>query len=97
MSSAPLSKDMAITAQDFFRMLPIALRGWDYRVEGTRVDVGAPERGVTICLTTLPPRRLSGLLSLPRIEVRLEFRGLDQAARTGFLGQFDRAYQRAGG
>ena len=61
------------------------------------MEVGDSTRGLTIRLRDLPPRRLSGLLSLPRIEVTLTFRGHTPEARQAFLERFDLAFRRGGG
>lgn len=89
-------KDMATTWHDFVRLLPVALDGWPYRVEGSSVEVGSPERGVTITVGALPPRRL-GLMEVVRSRVALTFRGMTSGEQDSFLRQFDRAFQRGGG
>lgn len=90
-------KDMALTPADFLRDLDRALTGLDYRVEGLAVEVGNADRGLSIALKELPPRRLSGLLSLPRSEISISFRGYEDGEREAFLERFYRAYQRGGG
>ena len=92
----PHVKDMAGTWEDILRLLPVALRGWPYRVDGTTVEVGSPDRGATISVGPLPPRQF-GLVQLPRSRVALAFRGLDPGEQEAFLSQFDRAFQRGGG
>ncbi len=92
----PLVKDMAATWDDFLRLLPIALRGWSYEVDGTTVEIGSPDRGVTISISPLPPRPF-GLVQISRSRVVLAFRGLDAGEQDTFLRQFDRAFQRGGG
>lgn len=89
-------KDMAGTWGDILRLLPIALRGWSYDVDGTTVEVGSPDRGTTITVGPLPPRQF-GLVQIPRSCVALAFRGLDAGEQESFLSQFDRAFQRGGG
>lgn len=89
-------KDMALTPVDFLRDLDRALPGLDYRVDGHAVEVGTAERGLSIALKELPPRRI-GLLSLPRSEVSISFRGYGEGEREAFLERFFRAYQRGGG
>ena len=89
-------KDMAATWDDFVRLLPVALRGWPYAVEGTTVAVGSPERGATIAVEPLPPRGF-GPVKIPRSQVTLAFRGLDAHEQDAFLHRFDRAFQRGGG
>ena len=90
-------KDMALTPADFLRDLERALPGLDYRINGTSVESGSAERGLSIALRELPPRRLSGLLSLPRCEITISFRGYEAGEQEAFLAQFYKAYQRGGG
>ena len=90
-------KDMALTPADFLRDLDRALPGLDYTVEGTSVEVGTAEQGLSITLRELESRRLSGLLSLPRCEIAITFRGYGEAEREAFLEHFYKAYQRGGG
>jgi hypothetical protein len=90
-------KDMAITRRECLRDLPTAVPGADFRVEDACVEIGDAEKGVTIRLRDLPPRRLSGLLSLTRTEVTLSFRGHAPDERRAFLDRFDLAYRRGGG
>lgn len=92
----PLIKDMAITWDDFLRLLPAALDGWAYRIEASEVMVGSTDRGATISVAPLPPRQF-GPVQIPRSRVQLAFRGLTAAEQASFLSQFDRAFQRGGG
>ncbi len=92
----PHVKDMATTWDDFLRLLPVALVGWSYRVDGRDVVVGSADRGATITVDSLPPRRL-GLVEVARSRVVLTFRGLTAAETDALLRQFDRAFQRGGG
>ncbi|MEM7221692.1 MAG: hypothetical protein AAF495_01850 [Pseudomonadota bacterium] len=92
-----LVKDMALTEADFRRLIPKALDGWDYRMEGTKVEAGTAERGIAISLSPLPTRTLGGLLKLERHRVEIAFRGLEKPEQEGFLRQFDQAFQRGGG
>lgn len=90
-------KDMALTPEQFFRSLEIALQDLAYRVDGHKVEAGTPEDGLAIEFRPLPPRRLSGLLSMPRAQVAISFRGYDETRRAAFLERFDKAFQRGGG
>ncbi len=90
-------KDMALTRGEFLRSLEVVMQGLDYRVEGAVVTAGSADRGITITMDPLPPRRLSGLLSMPRAEVRISFHGYDESEQADFLGTFERAFQRGGG
>lgn len=95
-SADPIVKDMAATWADILRLLPVALRGWAYRVDGNKVEVGSAELGATITVDSLPPRGF-GPVQIPRSQVTLAFRGLDAGEQEAFLRQFDRAFQRGGG
>lgn len=89
---------MALTPEDFLRGVPLALRGLDYRVNGSDVAAGSAEHGLSITLRPLPPRKLgTGLLALARCEVTISFRGYDEAERSAFLQHFDQVYRRGGG
>ena len=90
-------KDMALTRAEFLRGLEVAMQGLDYRVEGAVATAGSTDRGITITMDPLPPRRLSGLLSMPRAQVRISFHGYDEMEQAEFLSTFDRAFQRGGG
>lgn len=88
---------MALTPEDFLKNLGPAMVGLDYRVADHAVESGSAEKGLSISIRALPPRRLSALLSLPHSEVRIDFRGYDDGERAAFLERFDRAFQRGGG
>lgn len=96
-----VDKDMSLTAEEFRRSLPAALRGLDWRLEtvpdGNVVHIATADGAVVIRCTPAPPRRLTALLSMPRCLVSLDLGGLAEAARTPFLNRFDRAFQRGGG
>ena len=95
--SSPVVKDMSLTCEDFFRLLPLAAGALSIRVDGLSVALGTAERGVAITLEPLAPRRLSGLLTVPRARVTLAFHGYGAAEQAAFLRSFDRAFQRGGG
>ena len=88
---------MALTPAAFLRDVPRALGDLSYAVEGDRVAAGTADKGLTIALRPLAPRRLSGLLALERTEVTIEFHGYGATEREAFLERFYRAYQRGGG
>lgn len=92
-----LVKDMALTPEDFARLLPKALNGWDYQISDNGARIGTAERGITITLSPLPSRVLGGLLVLQRNQVKIDFHGLDQPEQDDFLKRFDQAFQRGGG
>ena len=89
-------KDMAVSREDFVRLLPKALDGWPYRVDDNTVIVGTADSGALITMPPLPPRRF-GPVAIDRTEVTIAFHGLAESAQHRFLTRFDRAFQRGGG
>lgn len=95
--SVTVDKDMSISHQDFFRVLPGALATDDYRVDGDRVV--AEEGDCRRLEITLSPeeRREVPDLSLPKTQVRLTFTGFTDAEMKDRLALFERSFQRGGG
>ncbi|HYG90419.1 MAG TPA: hypothetical protein VD978_29635 [Azospirillum sp.] len=91
--TAPLVKEMALTAEEFRRLLPGAAGDLRVRDEGAVVHVGD---AVEIALEPLPPRRL-GLLAIPVMRVTLSFQGWGEDEVRAFAQRFDRAFQKGGG
>lgn len=89
-------KNMAISHADFFRLLPGALSGLDFTVNGTTVVAEDGPRRLEITLLPEGRRRIA-LLELPVTEVRLTLTGYAPADADAILLRFDRAYQRGGG
>lgn len=80
------------------------LRGWlpgasrDARIEwrDSGADIALSRGSVSISWRCGPPRRLA-LMTLPRLYVRFEARGVDEAAWQRFMRHFDLYTQRGGG
>lgn len=91
-------RDMGYSTTEFFRILPAAVSGYDFSVEGTRVVVRPPggDRRLVLIISELPERRL-GMIRIPRIAVEFTFHNFSQQQRQEFLIAFDRSYQRGGG
>lgn len=50
-----------------------------------------------ISFSPLPDRQVTGLLSLPQMEVLIEFNGADEAGKAEFMKIFDLSFRRGGG
>lgn len=89
-------RDMACTEQDLRALLPGACgkRTIVWREDGA--DITLETGGVSISWHALEPRRIA-LLVLPRLQVRFEARGVDEAAWQRFMRHFDLYSQRGGG
>ena len=92
-SAVTVEKQMSITHKEFFRILPGALAGSDYRVEGDRVVVKSENRRLEITVSGESQRRM-GLLTFPVTSVRLDFIGYGKDDTASALALFDRAFQR---
>jgi hypothetical protein len=91
-----VEKEMSINHGDFFRILPKALDGGDYRIDGNRIVAGTGDHRLEITLSEETVRRIA-LLALPVTHVRLDFFGYDADEAATALAVFDRRFQRGGG
>ena len=91
-----VEKEMSISHSDIFRILPKALDGEDYRIDGNRVIAGSGDRRLEITLSEETQRRIA-LLTLPVTRVRLDFVGYGEDEAAAALAKFDRGFQRGGG
>jgi hypothetical protein len=91
-----IRREMGCTRQELLGWLPRATGGDAFEVEGDRILIHPQGGEVQIDMRQAEPRRI-GLLSLPVLEVRIQIRGLAQAARDRFLQRFDLATRRGGG
>ena len=102
-------RDMGATAPDFRRCLPEAFEpfvtSFDPANEAAPIAAGA-EQAATIALSTgtarvawrpLAPRSIGLLASLPRLHVRFDFAGIDEAERQRVMKRFDLVMLRGGG
>lgn len=88
--------DMGLTPAEFFRCLPAALAGLDWREEAGVVTAAGPGLRFAILIEPQPDRRIGGIV-LPVTRVTIQYVQADAAARAAFRARFDRAFQRAGG
>lgn len=85
---------MSITRAEFLRLLPVAVGGADFTVEGDAIMSrdAAPDWRIEI---EERPSRAFGPVALPVLAVRITVP--DPAASRAFLERFHRGFQRAGG
>ena len=91
-----VTKEMAVTHADFFRMLPSAFPDRDYDVQGTIIWRQWGGGTLEIKLGPEGTRRIA-LLMLPQTLVTLTFQGYLEAQRVELIKQFDTGFRRAGG
>jgi hypothetical protein len=89
-------REMGCTADELRAWLPGASggRAIEWRATGATVALGAGQ--ATLAWRALEPRRIA-LLTMPRLHVRFEARGADEAAWQRFMKHFDLYTQRGGG
>lgn len=90
-------REMGCTANELRGWLPGASGHAEMAWNGTdAVSIKAAGGQVRIAWSGLPPRRIA-LIVLPRLAVRFEAEGVDDAAWQAFMRRFDLHTQRGGG
>jgi hypothetical protein len=87
---------MTITHKEFLRLLPKALSGLAFKINGNRIILNDDGRSVVIDLSTESIRKI-GSLALPTTNVQIELLSFDEAESLQFMSRFDLAYQKGGG
>lgn len=88
--------EMTITQTEFLRLLPAAVAGVPFVVEGTSIASGDARRGWRINLAPLPDLT-HGLIRLERQRVTFSFRGYAADEIAAFFRRFDLYFARGGG
>jgi hypothetical protein len=89
-------RDMACTEPEWLGWLPAALGDHPWQQDGPRVHVTVGAGTLALAWQAAPPRVIA-LMRMPRLLVRFQFAGLDEAARYTFMKRFDLYMQRGGG
>lgn len=90
------SREMGLTHDDFWRLLPKAMGEHSYEVEGTVVNASVSGGTLKIILGPTQERRIA-LLRLPYSEVSFEFNDVALEHQQAFKAHFDLHFQRGGG
>ena len=90
------SREMGLTHDDFWRLLPKAMGEHRYEVEGDVVNVTLHDGTLKITLGPTQERRIA-LLRLPYSEVSFEFNNVAEEQQLAFKTHFDLHFQRGGG
>lgn len=90
-------REMALTWEEFERLLPIAAGDTTYQVRGRCVQVTlSPSDALCIELGETGERKIASI-SLPVTRVTFDYQGNNPDRFTQFLERFDRYFQRGGG
>jgi hypothetical protein len=87
---------MALTREDFLRLLPVAVGGAAFRVQGGRIDSLGCDPAWRIRLEPGSGRAF-GPVRIPVLAVALTIEGATDAQAAAFVDRFLLGYQRAGG
>ncbi len=89
-------REMGCTAQELRAWLPGASRGRPIEWQDSGAQIAIDEGHAMLSWQSLEPRRIA-LITLPRLRVRTEAIGVDEAAWQRFMKHFDLYTQRGGG
>lgn len=92
-----VKKIMSAKPTEFFRSLDHLVPNENFDKNSTRFKIPQETGEAFISFTILPDRQVTGLLSLPQMEVLLEFDGMSDEAQSKFIDEFDLAFRRGGG
>jgi hypothetical protein len=87
---------MGITHEEFFRLLPAAVTGLEFQVDGDTVHVSDGGGRLLIRLGS-QGERVIGALRIPTTRVSFAFHGYTDQALQTFMAYFDSRFQRGGG
>ncbi len=87
---------MTITHKEFLRLLPKAINGLDYQLNGNQIDIVDAGRSIKIKLAEESIRKIASL-ALPVTLVHIELRNFSEAEGLKFMSRFNLAYQKGGG
>jgi hypothetical protein len=90
------SREMGLTHNDFWRLLPRAMGEHTYEIQGNTVHAKMHGGTVKINLGQPQERRIA-LLRLPFSEVSFQFNDIIEADQQAFKTHFDLHFQRGGG
>ncbi len=89
-------KEMGITHDDLFRLLPSLAEPFDFSVSEQQITISCDNQIVTIKYSKERIRKIASFV-LPVTDLDLVFTGFDQQQVKEFITKFDRVYQRGGG
>lgn len=90
------SREMGLTHNDFWRLLPRAMGEHTYEIQGNTVHATVFGGTLKIHLGDVQERRIA-LMCLPFAEVSFTFNGISELDQQAFKKHFDLYFQRGGG
>ena len=90
------SREMGLTHDDFWRLLPRAMGNHSYQRDGDSVRAQVNEGHLEITLGPPLERRIA-LMCIPYSKVSFSFTGVSEKEQQAFKAHFDLRFQRGGG
>ena len=90
------SREMGLTHDDFWRLLPRAMGEHSYKQDGDSVRAEVNEGQLEITLGPPLERRIA-LMCIPYSKVSFSFSGVSEQQQQAFKAHFDLHFQRGGG
>ena len=90
------SREMGLTHDDFWRLLPAAMGAHAYERQGDKVHARVHDGELVIDLGPTLERKIA-LLRLPYSVVTFRFEGVEEQQQQAFKTHFDLHFQRGGG
>jgi hypothetical protein len=91
-----IEREMSISHNDFYRLLPAALRGIEYQIDDKQINVPYLSGSIQIEPGMEHERKIASLV-LPVLHVVFTFADVFPEDIAQFLTDFSRVYQRGGG
>jgi|SRR6478672_1445798 len=95
-AAGDLCRQMTCTRDEFMSWLAGATHNAPAHIDGNDVTLHVGSGTVRITLVDAAPRRI-GPISLPTLDIRMRFSGIDETERTSFIDYFDLYTRRGGG
>ncbi len=89
-------QEMSISHQEFYRLLPFALKDIDYEISNGQINLSYADGNIQIKPGVEHERKIASLV-LPVLHVIFIFTDISSEDNAQFLASFSRAYQRGGG
>ncbi len=96
MDSHIIKREMSISLNEFYRLLPIALRDHTYDVKNDKISFNYENGSIRINITKKTERKIASLV-LPVIHISFEFSNVRTDSIDQFMSEFSQAYLRGGG
>lgn len=89
-------REMTISLKEFYRLLPFALKGIDFKISNNEISMSYADGNIYIKPGIEHKRKIASLV-LPVLHVEFLFFNISNTELKQFYEAFDRAYQRGGG